>query len=352
MIRKTATLVSATLLLMAVSNDNILKVHSSDYNIELSIDTIEVPVNYVESDRRFCVPVRVINNPGIESLNFIVERDSRITANICPLRYNDYPFGTELGAVNILDSITGVYGGYMINDYYYDTDGVFCALEIYLPDHYEVGDFFTISFSSDSYDRLEDTSFFKDGTEYGIENFSFVNGGIRITEAKERDFMPYETTVTQEQIKPADSASAPSVQGNEEEQNRNEEPDRHIQEENSNEQKSPSEDKVSVTVPASSAVSVTSSVTTAVKNDNVTTVTGQITSVSEITSVEQIVSESSMSETNVPENDEVINEINTENNGETVVKRKSYGKAAACIGGLALLAAFILALLFKKKKDK
>ena len=157
--------------------------------------------------------------------------------------------------------------------------------------------------------------------------------------------MPYETTVSQEQIKPADSASAPSVQGNEE-------PDRHIQEENSNEQKSPSEEKVSVTVPASSAVSVTSSVTTAVKNDNVTTVTGQITSVSEITSVEQIVSESSMSETNVPENDEVINEINTENNGETVVKRKSYGKAAACIGGLALLAAFILALLFKKKKDK
>ena len=64
--------------------------------------------------------------------------------------YSDFPFGIELQSVSHKDDrYIGVQAGCGFGDYYYDTNGFFCSLEVTLPQNYSIGDFYSINFYPD-----------------------------------------------------------------------------------------------------------------------------------------------------------------------------------------------------------
>lgn len=183
-IRNLALIQAAVLAVMVPVCINMETVSAEDYCIELTMETMEIPINYIESNRIVYVPVNVNNNPGIESLSFVIEKDERITNDVYAVRYSDFPFGIELQSVSHKDDrYIGVQAGCGFGDYYYDTNGFFCSLEVTLPQNYSIGDFYSINFYPDEVEGQRSFYFEKNNNKYGKECFSYVNGGIKIVEA-------------------------------------------------------------------------------------------------------------------------------------------------------------------------
>lgn len=190
-----ALIQAAVLALMVPVMNNVQTVSAEDYCIELTIETLELPINYIEKDRVAYIPIKVSNNPGIDYLSFVVEKDERITEDAGAVSYPDFPFGVELQSMtNTNDRYIGVTAGYGFGDYYYDTDGLFCAIKVVLPENCSVGDYYSFNFYPDGAGSQRHMKFKKDGMEYGKECFSYVNGGIKIVDAVSYGDTPEFTT--------------------------------------------------------------------------------------------------------------------------------------------------------------
>ena len=156
----------------------------AEYAIELSIDTLELPRNWIiEPNYKVELPVRVSNNPGITYLSFLAKKSDNISG-IISVTYNKslVPFegigssywpGFPNGA-RITTRGTGTY---------YDANDVICYILITIPDDANYGDFFGVDFAPECIEDGDEFSFKKDGILYTEENFGkLIGGGVRIVD--------------------------------------------------------------------------------------------------------------------------------------------------------------------------
>lgn len=181
--RIAAFISAAAVAVTCITPEYIFTANAEDYSIELEIGVTEFPINYIEDDRYVFVRVYVHNNPGIESLSFVLEKDERLGDDIYGMMHEDYPFGHHLQIItDDDDNYVGYFSGF--NDsYYYDTDGLLCSLGFQIPTDCKVGDFYDISFYPEEPCSQRLIEFYKDGERYDGGCFSYINGGILITEA-------------------------------------------------------------------------------------------------------------------------------------------------------------------------
>ena len=156
----------------------------AEYAIEMSIDTWELPRNWIiKPDYKVELPVRVSNNPGISYLSFLVRKADNVPGRfIATYRKSLIPFG----GVNS-SSWSGFTNGIRVatygEDVYYDANDIICYIAIHIPDNAEVGDFYGVEFAPEFMEDEREFSFKKDGVTYSIENFGkLTGGGVRIVE--------------------------------------------------------------------------------------------------------------------------------------------------------------------------
>ena len=156
----------------------------AEYAIELSIETIELPRNWIiEPNYKVNIPLRVSNNPGITYLSFLVKQSDN-TPGILSAKYNKglIPFegvGSSYwpGFTNGARITTRGKGAY------YDANDIFCHISINIPNDADYGDFFSVDFVPECMEDGDEFSFKKDGILYTVENFGkLTGGGVRIVD--------------------------------------------------------------------------------------------------------------------------------------------------------------------------
>ena len=119
----------------------------AQYALELSIDTMEIPKNWMSltSNYRVELPVRVSNNPGITSLSFIAKSDKSglLVAKHAP----NTPFkgvGCSFYANNVPIVKLNEQNE---DDIYYDLNGIICYMYVTIPENADYGDFIEVDFA-------------------------------------------------------------------------------------------------------------------------------------------------------------------------------------------------------------
>ncbi len=323
----------------------------AQYALELSIDTMEIPKNWMTltSNYRVELPVRVSNNPGIESIRFLAKKADNIpdvlsaTFNRNKIPFDGVGTGTWFGFKNVEVVYT------MGDDVYYDANDIICYMAIYIPEDAAVGDYFSVDFAPECITQGNEFCFKKDGTWFGIENFGkLTGGGVLIVEdrplygtvVENNDPPAYNEPVTenyeQQQNIPA-SADNNTVDNNNNNNNdsnsNNENNNQNVSKSNGeseNETTKTTEKKESSETVTLESAAKTTTVSETAKNMKVTSVTDTIE-----TQTEKEVSDDTKEKTDTSSEKE---------------KKKSYIPAFVTAGIVA--AGLIIFLICKKKKNK
>ena len=155
------------------------------YSMGLSIDTIDLPVNWIEPDYVVKLPVRVSNNPGISYLSFLARSTDNVPGLIsASYRRSMIPFN-EISNLYWSEFKNGVRVITIGDDVYYDANDILCYMKIRIPENAEVGDFYGVDFVPECVEDGDEFGFEKDGVFYNEENFGDLQGGgVRIIEAE------------------------------------------------------------------------------------------------------------------------------------------------------------------------
>ncbi len=341
-IKNIALIQAAVLAAMTPVMSNVQTVSADDYSIELTIEETEIPINYIESNRIVYVPISVNNNPGIDSLSFIIQRDNRITERITARQYDDFPFHGGVNTMYARDNIyAGVIAGFL-HDAYYDYNGRYCYIEVTLPENYQIGDYYSLSFCTDDFSDLMQVQFEKDQQVYGKEFFKLNNGGIRIIDEVNYGVTP------DNQVQPSTEASVNNDKGSQNQHDNSQEVQNQNNNNNSNNDNTHSDSNSSessntkgsvtttVTSTAATGTTTVSSVakTSAPKNVSKTTVTKIST---EKSTTKQPVTETAQTDTVA-----TVAQTKKSRNYTTIV--------AAAVSALVLLAIGTVTVIIKKKK--
>ena len=165
---------------------DICEVHAEAvYSMGLSIDTMELPINWIAPSYMIKVPVRVSNNPGISYLTFLARATDNVPESInVTYRSSMIPF-SQVSNLYWEEFKNGVRVITMGNDVYYDANDILCYMKIRIPENAQVGDFYGVDFAPECVEDGDEFGFEKDGVFYNEENFCVLQGGgVRITEAK------------------------------------------------------------------------------------------------------------------------------------------------------------------------
>ncbi len=184
-----AGILAATLMVMPYAGHTDTADAEAEYALQLSIDTIEVPRNWIENGVEIKVPIRITNNPGFDHLTFLVRKTEKaiISGTIDPI----YTTFSRLSNSYFDEGVviaTGIGS-------YYDSDGIFGYIELELFHDIEVGDFIPLDFITEDPFDDEKIGFYKGGIYYGQENLTnYENGGILIVDDKPMYGLPCEET--------------------------------------------------------------------------------------------------------------------------------------------------------------
>jgi hypothetical protein len=151
----------------------------------LSIDTMELPINWIAPNYVIKVPVRVSNNPGISYLTFLARATDNVPESInVTYRSSMIPF-SQVSNLYWEEFKNGVRVITMGDDVYYDANDILCYMKIRIPENAQVGDFYGVDFAPECVEDGDEFGFEKDGVFYNEENFGVLQGGgVRITEAE------------------------------------------------------------------------------------------------------------------------------------------------------------------------
>ena len=155
----------------------------AEYSLELSIDTLELPRNWIiEPHYKVEVPVRVSNNPGITYLAFLLKQTNNVPESISA-SYNKslIPFNgvcssywPELGNGSWFSTV---------GNGYYDANDIICYIVVRIPEDAQIGDFYSLEFAPEFNKDGIGFVFEKDGKSYTEENFGkLTGGGVRIVD--------------------------------------------------------------------------------------------------------------------------------------------------------------------------
>ena len=156
----------------------------AEYAIEMSIDTFELPRNWIiKPNYKARLPVRVSNNPGVTYLSFLAKKTDNIT-EIIEGRHNKAEESfAGVGSSYWLGFENGVRISTRGDNIYYDTDGIMCFIEVVIPDDAQIGDFYGVDFAPECQKDGNEFCFKKDGKIYHEENFGkLTGGGVKIVE--------------------------------------------------------------------------------------------------------------------------------------------------------------------------
>ncbi|MDD6824806.1 MAG: hypothetical protein PUE12_01590 [Oscillospiraceae bacterium] len=348
-------------------------VHAEDYVVELKMETQEIPVNYIDSQREVYLPISIVSNPGISSLDFVVERDPRIEEPVGATRYHDFPFGNKLQTGSNLTTLyTNVNAGYGKEEYYYDGTGLLLALSIVLPQDYAVGDVYKFRFYPETLDGYR-IRFVKDGEYYGAEHFRYTDGEIRIIDEASQG-IPYEpeTSSAPETSQEPESSSEPlsQSQNNQNENNPQSSPENNnnvennnndnsgVKQENNNAAEENGNNSSNNSSPVNNNADAHQTTSETSESVNETSVTDKTTN-PDVTDTDKIsittlstVSETvSLSEVKVSETESTYATENTENSVNNHKKDTKNSNLPKIITGIAvLMLSVVLAVTIRKKK--
>jgi len=254
------------------------------YNVGLEIETLDVPINWVNPGQEVQIRVKINNNPGFTYLSFLVKRDENTHEYISAItNRNMVPYTVVTSyflddfSYAVVSTNQGSYGPY------YDLDDTVCYLELILPETINVGDFYGVEFVPEYRVNEEEIGFYKDRVFYGQENITeYINGGIRIVEEKplygyvggETEAPQPEVTETPAEQPPATQQTQPSVQPENTQPSVSEEVDNSSDSESSNETSQTTENIQQQTeITTTESASITSETTTVEKSISTTKTT-------------------------------------------------------------------------------
>ena len=163
---------------------NVDEVHAeATYSMELSIDTLELPRNWIEPNYQIEVPVRVSNNPGVTYLTFMVRKSDNVPGYMSATYHREKIAFSDVGTSPSSENPNVTQVVAFGRNVYYDANDVLCYIKISIPQGAEIGDFYSLEFAPECVEDGNEFGFKKDGAFYNEENFSVLNGGgVRIVD--------------------------------------------------------------------------------------------------------------------------------------------------------------------------
>lgn len=159
------------------------------YDVNLKIETVNVDINNIPSDRKIQVPVYIENNPGFIVMFLAVKRDLRLGYDQFSMsEYNHDIFSVASSIPNEWEEVIAYDIGENDISKLYSDNGTLLTLDFILPENISPGDFYSLEFS-DNFSGRERPCFFQENSfdgNFGRDNFgSLTSGGIRITGQQE-----------------------------------------------------------------------------------------------------------------------------------------------------------------------
>lgn len=156
-----------------------LTVTHAEGTVDLSIETKEININDIPSDRKVSIAINLDSDPDADLLKLIIQADSRLITHSMNLGVSDKYSNTftEYRGDPFTESLV-----VFLNENC-DNSGNVAELWFYLPDNCAPGDFYEIAFTNEVVNGFQICyGNMNTGWHYGFESFGRLNsGGIRIT---------------------------------------------------------------------------------------------------------------------------------------------------------------------------
>ncbi|MDO5559915.1 MAG: hypothetical protein Q4F95_10000 [Oscillospiraceae bacterium] len=215
MIQKiSAVLMAAIIMVFAIPKAKVL---AGEYNIGITMQTLEIDIDEIPEDRYVSLDVFLENNPSeIEKIYFLIEKDSRLEFQSFFIGDFDLFNGQT---ISFLDDNKGFIGLRCSPDKKLTCTGKIFNILLKLPDNVAVGDFFSVKWKKENASDLWLGYVVKDNIfdqslneEYDSTFMNLTDGGIRIVD-QENDNEHHE--YSDKQITDTPQINDPPVQAQE-----------------------------------------------------------------------------------------------------------------------------------------
>ncbi len=215
MYSKICGLLISVLLALSIFNVGSISVKAEAvYNVGLEIETLDIPINWLQDGDGVSLMVKIKNNPGVDDFSFCYKTDDKIKDDLYSMivtkgEYPSWNITTYIFNNPVKTYRDEIFTHDRTNIEKFSANGGVCYIIVHLDsDNLQIGDFYPVEFVTEPIDHDYDIGFTIDDIFYDYKNITeYINGGVRVVEPRLK-YTPVEgnQVIEEQSVQPQQSA--------------------------------------------------------------------------------------------------------------------------------------------------